>query len=42
MAFQMAVTPHGGHAITIEGVDVFDFDGSLRITRLTSFYPLPR
>jgi hypothetical protein len=40
MTFQMEVTPIGGSPLKIEGVDVFDFDASLRIERLTSFYPL--
>lgn len=40
MTFQMELTPVGGAPLKIEGVDVFDFDASLRIERLTSFYPL--
>lgn len=40
MTFQMELTPVGGAPRTVDGVDVFDFDASLRIERLTSFYPL--
>lgn len=42
MTFEMEITPHGGPAFTIAGVDAFEFDGSLHISRLTSFYPLTR
>lgn len=40
MTFRMELTPRGGAPVIIDGVDVFDFDASLRIERLTSFYPL--
>lgn len=41
MIFGMKLTLPGGATVQVGGVDVFDFDASLWIARVTSFYRVP-